>query len=38
MQCQADDEMNENNLLFWKIHVQFEHLKQVATRRMAIAN
>ena len=38
MQCQADDEMNENNLLFWKTHVQFEHLKQVATRRMAIAN
>jgi len=28
--CQADDEMDENPLLFWKTHVQFEHLKKVA--------
>jgi len=30
LQCQADDEMDENHLLFWKTHVQFEHLKPVA--------
>jgi len=28
LQCQADDEMDENPLLFWKTHVQFEHLKK----------
>lgn len=30
LQCQADDEMDENPLLFWKTRVQFEHLKPVA--------
>jgi len=29
LQCQADDEMDENPLLFWTTHVQFEHLKIV---------
>jgi len=30
LQCQADDDMNENPVLFCKTHVQFEHLKKVA--------
>ena len=30
LQCEADDEMDENPLLFWKTQVLFEHLKRVA--------
>jgi len=30
LQCQADDEMDENPLLFCKTHVQFEYFKRVA--------